>query len=221
MTSRTTEKCQRCRASLAAWERGTCSCTGARSSTNRDVLYAVACSASGPLYARDFVRIAETDFGARLDVTTALATLAPDWRFCWAGQGLYGLYRHGLLPGPRKLEEAARVLLVAAGRSMDSTTADYCLKRFGYRYNVASLRNAVSRSQRISRDWYGHWDHPRGEVAERALRTEIQVVPPRHRADWIQLRDATTRRIKHAMAERAARLKALAAPSVFGMNWED
>lgn len=37
----------------------------------------------------------------------ANTTLATDRRFCWAGQGIYGLYRHGPLPGPRNLEVRA------------------------------------------------------------------------------------------------------------------
>jgi hypothetical protein len=197
-----------------------CACNGPRWRTNREILYAIACAAYEPLHARDFVRAAERDFGAHMSTPTANAVLSPDPRFCWAGKGVYGLYRHGPLPGPRTLEQAARIVLVAAGWPLNYEVVDFCLKRLGYRYNVASLRNGVSKSYRISWDWYGSWDHSRGEDAERTLRHEIPVVPARQLAAWTCLRDNTAAQVQAAISERAARLKALADPNRFGMNWE-
>lgn len=216
----TDNTCTRCGAVLAAWERNKCACDGPATRTNRAILYAVACTASEPLHARDFVRAAERDFGVHMNVPTANAVLAPDPRFCWAGKGVYGLYRHGPLPGPRRLEQAARLVLVAAGQPLNLEVVDFCLKRLGYRYNIASLRNGVSKSWDISWDWYGTWDHSRGEAAERTLRQEIPVVPPNQRAAWNSLRDTTAAQIQTAISERAARLEALADPNRFGMNWE-
>ncbi|MGI8778085.1 MAG: hypothetical protein ACR2LJ_12075 [Acidimicrobiales bacterium] len=51
-----------------------------------------------------------------------------------------------------------RLVLVSAGHPLAPTLVDFCLKRFGYRYNVASLRNAVGRTMEISRAG-GFWDH--------------------------------------------------------------
>lgn len=216
----TGDTCDHCSSVLADWEGNRCACGGPFARTNREILYAVACAASEPLHARDFVRAAERDFGAHMNVPTANAVLAPDQRFCWAGKGVYGLYRHGPLPGPRTLEQAARLILVAAGEPLNLEVVDFCLKRLGYRYNVASLRNGVSKSYWISWDWYGTWDHARGDAAERTLRQEIPVVPPKRRAAWNRLRDRTAIQIQSAVSERAARLQALADPNRFGMNWE-
>lgn len=214
-----TQRCRQCRSVLSAWEGLACACRGPSSMWNADVLYAVACNAEGPLHARDFVRLAQMDHGVHMNQGTAFVTLSSDPRFCWGGQGLYGLYRHGVLPGPRNLEQAARVLLVAAGQSLSPAIADYCLKQLGYRYNIASLRNAVARSEHISRDWYGHWDHPRGESAERRLRSEIRVVPPRCRAEWVGLRTATAGRIKRAVTERSRKIQAVGDPVSIGIDW--
>jgi hypothetical protein len=183
------------------------------------VLYAVAASVSGPLRVQDFVRLSDSQFGHWITRASANATLA-DPRFCWAGQGTYGLYRHGPLPGPRSLEPAARIVLTAAGGPMTMEAIDYCLKAIGYRYNSASLRNAINRSYSIKyRLADGLFDHPRGEAAELQLRGETRVVPPRHRSAWEALRDRLARRIENAMANRAARLRDLESPNRFGLNW--
>jgi hypothetical protein len=146
--------------------------------------------------------------------------LASDPRFCWAGKGIYGLYRHGLLPGPRNLEQVARVVLVAAGRPLTCEVLDYCLKRMGYRYNIASLRNAVAHSSHIAHDAYGVLSHRRGEDAELDLRSQIRLVPPRHREVWHALREETAKRVQLCVSERDTRLLGLANPDRFGMNWE-
>lgn len=213
--------CARCGAVLAAWEHAGCACTGPKWRVNREVLYAIACNAKETLHARDFVRNAQRDHATSLDSATAVATLAGDPRFCWAGKGLYGLYRHGPLPGPRNLEQAARIVLVTSGAPLTQEAVDFCLKQFGYRYNLASLRNAVARSSHISWDRYGIWDHSRTEAAELELRSQVPIVPQRQRAAWINLRQATANQVHTAIVDRNARLVSLTNPMRFGMNWED
>jgi hypothetical protein len=214
--------CDNCGAPLSAWERGKCGCKGPLGQVNREILYAIACAAATPLHARDYARNAERDFDAYIGLGTVMTVLATDGRFCWAGRGMYGLYRHGPLPGPRNLEQATRVLLVASGRSLNCELVDYCLKQLGYRFNVASLRNAASRSLHITADWYGEWDHRRGDQAELELRAEIAIVPPRQKAAWLTLRDALTSRINDDLVEREQRLQALADTHAnFGISWED
>jgi hypothetical protein len=198
-----------------------CACAGPQAATIREVLYAVACTSAEAIHARDFVRHAEQDHRTHFTTGTAVATLAVDPRFCWGGKGIYGLYRHGLLPGPRNLEQAARILLVAAGHPFTYEVLDYCLKQMGYRYNIASLRNAVSRSPSIARDRYGMLSHPHGEKAQLELRSQIPLVPWRNRKAWVVLREETAKRVRIAVAERDARLQQhLADTDRFGMNWE-
>jgi hypothetical protein len=105
--------CPNCKQILGPWEQNPCSCSAARRASTREVLYAVACTTPQPVRIRDFTRLADTDHGLKLQPNTAAVALASDRRFCWAGQGLYGLYRHGPLPGARNLEQASRLLLVA------------------------------------------------------------------------------------------------------------
>src|SRR5262245_59007788 len=106
--------CGRCGARFAPWEKWRCSCDGPMRTSAAELLYATACVATAPMHVRDFVRIVERDYGCVLRESVANAILAPDLRFCWAGKGLYCLYRHGPLPGPRTLEAAARLVLYAA-----------------------------------------------------------------------------------------------------------
>lgn len=218
--------CASCGAILAPWERGRCSCEAPRYQTIREVLYCIACASSGPIHARDFVRNAERDHGVWLNEATAIASLSPDRRFCWAGRGTYALYRHGPLPGPRSLVEAARIVLVAAGRPLADDALDFCLKQLGYRYHVASLLNACGWSGVIQRR-EGRWDHPRGEDAERHLRQSIPMVPPPtiaangvHRDAWARFLAGVQLRVQEVLAEREARFTALADPSRFGIEWQ-
>ena len=219
MTATDLDHCTTCEAVLAPWEKGRCSCTGPRSRTIREVLYSIACTAHQPLHARDFVRNAERDHGLHFNMATALVTLSTDFRFCWAGRGLYGLDRHGPLPGPRNLKEATRIVLLAAGTPLSHEAVDFCLKRLGYRYSLASLRQAVAKSAHIRWE-HGRWDHSRGEAAELELRNQIPIVPPRQPRPWNALHTEINASVTASIADLAARHGALTDPSRFGLDWD-
>lgn len=211
--------CVRCKALLSPWEqRDTCACAGPLRRSNPEILYAVASSVDNPLRVSDYVRLADSQFGYDIGSGSANTTLAADRRFCWAGQGIYGLFRHGPLPGPRSLEDAARLLLTVNG-AMTISAVDYCLKAIGYRYNSASLRNAIRSSAAITVRRDGLCHHPQGEAAELQLRTELAIVPPRHRAAWNTMRDHSKKRFDGFKEERDARLRDLEDPTRFGLNW--
>jgi len=219
-------KCAACGAKLAPWERGQCACRGPRLETIREVLYAVACGASSPLHARDYVRNAARDYRFVLTEATAIASLAPDPRFCWAGRGLYGLFRHGPLPGPRTLLGASRFILFSAGAPLGEDALDFCMKRFGYRYNVASLHNAITWSFEIVRR-NGWWDHARDEEAKTALRREFQPVPPPILKSGGALEDTwpgllwhIRRSVHEALANRKGRLQVLADRPRYEIEWD-
>ena len=214
-------RCARCEAHLSAWEWSGCACTRPHARTVREILYAVACAADSALHVSDFVRHADRDHNFYLNAPTATAILATDQRFCWAGKGMYGLYRHGLIPGPRKLEELARTALVSCGRSMSYEILDYCLKQMGYRYNVASLRNAVERSPHFARDGYGVLSYRSSEQAEVELCTDVPIVPPGKQAEWPAIRNRAAARILEAVNEREERLAMLVDPTRFGMSWDE
>ncbi|MFD2688626.1 hypothetical protein ACFS5L_27865 [Streptomyces phyllanthi] len=184
-------------------------------------MYAIACSVPSPLHVRDFVRLAHRDYGRKIGTASANAVLSPDRRFCWAGQGTYALYRHGLLPGPRNLEGASRLVLLAVSEPMTVDALDYCLKQLGYRYNVASLKNAVRSSKWITWQPDGRWAHTVGEAAEAELRREIPVVPDSQHAAWTGLRDVLARDVRGFIAQRSQRLRSLGSPHRFGLNWDE
>lgn len=213
--------CRLCGSPLAPWEKGRCGCGGPRRTGNAEIMYAIACSVRAPVHVLDFVRLAERDYGRKLGRSTANAVLSPDRRFCWAGSGLYALYRHGPLPGPRNLEEASRLVLIAAGRPLTIDAMDYCLKQLGYRYNVGSLRNAISRSSVIHWQQDGQWAHARGDDVERELRRQIPVVPDRQQDAWTVMRDALARRIRELIAQRTERLRDLGNLNRFGLDWSE
>jgi hypothetical protein len=219
-------QCSECGAILAPWERGRCSCRGPRDLTHREVLYAIACQAASPLHARDFIRNAVRDYRIYMNQATAIAVLSSDPRFCWSGRGTYALYRHGQLPGPRNLEEAARIVLLAGSAPMSDEALDFCLKQLGYRYNVLSLRNACAWSEHVIRQ-RGRWDHPRGLEAELGVRRSIRSVPPPSlmadgtvRDTWPTLLANVAEQIRAVMADRERRLTVLSDPRRFGIEWE-
>ncbi|MFN2503677.1 MAG: hypothetical protein ABR540_05500 [Acidimicrobiales bacterium] len=182
------------------------------------MLYAIACTATQPLHARDFVRNAERDYGSIFGLATALAMLA-DPRFCWAGKGLYGLYRHGPLPGPRNLEEATRLVLVAADAPLGQEAVDFCLKQLGYRYSVGSLRNAVSRSESVAWLTSGFWDHNRGDDAEWELLHDMRVVPLGEWDAWALLRTDIGVKVARTREKLRTRLGAIG-DYRFGLDWD-
>ena len=64
-----------------------------------------------PLSLYDIHRGVQREFGWAPERNSLNATVTGDPRSCWAGRGLYGLWRHGLVPGPRKLVDVARLVL--------------------------------------------------------------------------------------------------------------
>jgi hypothetical protein len=214
--------CPVCEAVLGPWERSRCSCSAApRWVSAKEVLYAVACTTAQPLRIRDFTRLAEAQHGLLIRPASASVALSSDYRFCWAGQGLYGLYRHGPLPGSRNLEQAARIILVAAGVPLTAVALDFVLKRRGYRFHPVSLTNALSRSRHISwRPDDGQWQHPTGEQAELSLRKAIPVVLPRQREQWQLIRDRIHAEIHIALADRQKVLRDLSDLTRYGIDWD-
>lgn len=217
----TLESCDRCGAILTPWERHGCGCEGPRGTGNAEILYTIGCLTSTPLHVRDFVRLAGHDYGRIFSEPTANTTLAQDFRFCWAGRGLYCLYRHGPLPGPRSLEDTARLALFSARRPLTIDALDFCLKRLNYRYNVASLKNAINRSFRIAWRWSdGRWEHPESDITERRLRTEIPLVPRGQRGAWDSIVERLNKDIHEALADRQSRLHSLEGSAQLRIKWD-
>src|SRR5207244_4068903 len=89
-----------------------------------------------------------------------LVWLGQDSRTCWGGKGIYGLYRHGLLPGVRDLGSAAAVFLYVTGLALDYREVWFVLRHAGYRSEEVSIYYALRRAQSyglVSRTWGGSW----------------------------------------------------------------
>lgn len=107
--------------------------------------------------------------------------MSNDHRFCWAGKGLYGLYRHGLYPGMRTLGGVAILYLYAASRPIDGELLAFAKKQSGYRFQTQSLLIAASRESAVvvednlysvpQSDWRRRWLREQG-VGPRDIQVE-------------------------------------------------
>jgi hypothetical protein len=91
-----------------------------------------------PVKIHDIVRFLSHKYvgNPRYSINVALSQ---DKRVCWAGRALYGLARHGLIPGARSLAEAAYAILLAASRELHVEEIDFVLEQLNYRFNSDSL----------------------------------------------------------------------------------
>ena len=106
-----------------------------------------------PIRIYDIARAIHRDLGRMTPVSTLQLTVSRDPRFCWAGKGLYGLYRHRLFPGPRSLSGIAQFLLFASGAALHPGELGFGMKFLGYRFQDQSLRNVLLRDSGV--EWEG------------------------------------------------------------------
>src|SRR5688572_12465977 len=109
--------CEHCGAERGPWEQGLCPVQAARprALTVPDLAVGALEYSDHALTLYDIARSIRRDFGVTVNPATLQVSISNDPRFCWAGKGLYGLYRHGLIPGPRSLAGVARVFLFSHG----------------------------------------------------------------------------------------------------------
>lgn len=144
-------RCSRCGAEISDWEKSeakhlgvtTCWCDGVPTGIARtlaNVAYAELCDPdlSQPVKTHDVVRFVTPKYAGnpRYSINVALSR---DRRFCWGGRALYGLARHGLIPGARSLAESAYAVLLAAPRQLHVEEVDFVLEQLNYRFNADSL----------------------------------------------------------------------------------
>lgn len=153
--------CSHCGAELGPAEdpRGCLTCRGVRLVTNPDKVVAVLEEAQAPLAHWDVRRLLESNGGRRVHPGSLLVWLSNDPRNCWSGRGIYGLYRHGLLPGVRNLGSAAAVLLHAADEELAEDQIRFVLQHVGYRFQSSSIYLALRKVEDeglLRRNW-GTW----------------------------------------------------------------
>jgi hypothetical protein len=198
-------KCTRCRARLAPAEGARClGCGTSAAATAADRAVAALESAAAPLPHWDLKRLLDRDGGPDMPTGTLLVALSRDLRICWAGRGTYGLYRHGLLPNVRGLGPAGEAHLLAAPRPLSLDQLHFVLQHQGYRYQLASLSNALHRQT-------GRREGPPPALseAERVRREQrfaglLQI--SRRSPLFEEYLVDTRRRVRAALRERARRL---------------
>jgi hypothetical protein len=133
--------------------------------------------------------------------------LATDRRFCWAGRGIYGLFRHGFLPSVRDLARVGGTYLHAAGRPLTVTELDFILKFVGYRYQELSLRNALWRGAGLgiyrsesAESWSAARDSKSGQ------REVARAMGMRRGPIFREIVERTTAQVEEALCERERRL---------------
>lgn len=111
-----------------------------------------------PLASWDIQRLVDRGRQDKTHLPTLSSQLGADRRFCWAGRGIYGLYRHGLLPGARDLHEVGLFYLFASEQPLHTDELCFVIRYVGYRFSDASLVSAITRYRSpIERDGDGRW----------------------------------------------------------------
>src|SRR5690606_6146583 len=101
----------------------------------------------------DIARTMERDMEVCSPMPSVQVALSRDPRVCWGGKGIYGLFRHGLLPGPRNLVGVGLFFLLASQREVAVEKLAFVMKWRGYRFQDNSLQVALSNEAQVA--WPG------------------------------------------------------------------
>lgn len=139
--------CPHCLSPLGPWEgaAGCQTCNSAVGWSTTDRAVAILETASTPLAYWDVKRSLDRECSGEYRPTTVAQGLADDLRACWGGRGIYGLYRHGLLPGVRDLGHTAAVFIHASDRQLTLEEVTFIMRHAGYRFSPGSVEPAVWR----------------------------------------------------------------------------
>ncbi len=177
MNRRTCTLCGR--GDLGPWETTTCpSVLTARGRPlgNADAAVYVLERADGPLSVYDIQRGVRRELGWEPHRPSLAVSVANDLRCCWAGKGLYALYRHGLIPGPRRLADVAKVVLKTQSTELTADELSFAMRHLGYRFQQQSLVNALLKERSIERvawrTWVSSADRPISDIRVAPTETE-------------------------------------------------
>lgn len=138
--------CSACGTDLAPAELPTCfTCRHRRPKTIGERALIILEQAPTPLSYWDIQRLIDREATGSTRANSLLVYLSRDLRICWAGKGMYGLYRHGLVPNIRGLGPAAEVHLLTAPKRLKLNELHFVLQYQSYRYQLASLSAALER----------------------------------------------------------------------------
>jgi hypothetical protein len=202
--------CGGCKAERGPWEDELCPVQKAERGwwlSVSDLAVHVLEQSETPLNIYDIKRSIRRDLGIDVSQGTLQVSVSADrLRLCWAGKGFYGLYRHGLIPGPRSLAGIARMFLFSHG-PLNHASLAFVMKYAGYRFQPASLNSALNYATEVfwfrsDGGWY--WDTARTTEAGAALR-RLGVAATQAEFELVVARCTET--VRAALAERQRRMR--------------
>lgn len=152
----------------------------------------------GPISLYDIRRTFQREFAWTPSEPSLNATVAQDRRCCWAGRGIYSLWRHGLVPGPRRLRDVVRVVLYAHGSPLTQDELTFTLRHLGYRFQPASLHYVLAREPGIIEPRWHYYEVDESD----GLSRELGLTP----AEFDAVTQRAMQRTRAALKERDRRL---------------
>lgn len=182
-------------------------CRGVRDGSNQDDIIAILERSEMPLPHWDIKRLLDQERRYPIHGGSLLVWVSQDPRACWAGRGIWGLYRHGVLPGVHDLGAAASVFLYTTDLALDYRQVWFVLKHAGYRSEEASIYYALRRAEwqgLVTRTGGGNWRRPtRDALPEVRVKDMLGVAGQ----DFKTVIERTTTQLEEALAERRRRLR--------------
>jgi hypothetical protein len=198
-------KCRGCKAEIGPTEARECPTHRRKEGshlTHADMAVVVLELADGPLHLYDVHRGILREFGWAPRRVSLNTTVALDRRCCWAGRGLYGLWRHGLIPGPRRLVDVARIVLHAHQTPLNQDELTFTLRHLGVRFQPVTLTRVLTQSPTIKHTGWLQHQVDRSPAGTARLRGDIGLDLPAFAA----VTQRVARQTKAALRERRRRL---------------
>lgn len=173
--------------------------------SNADAAVYVLEGSEVPLHAYDIERGIVRELGQRVNRGSLNVSLANDRRLCWVGRGIYGLFRHGLYPGPRKIAGIARFFVWSNDGAMPMDELSFAMKFAGYRFSDQSLARGIETDDDLYL-WPG--DIITVSRSPQATRDLRMLGFAADHATFLELAEHCRRRIAKARVERRRRLQA-------------
>lgn len=164
-------RCEVCEVSMSPWEDRrclTCTLRNPRWLSNSDAAVFLLEREQHAVTTYDLARGMRREFGWKVPRASIAAALSTDRRCCWAGRSMYGLFRHGLFPGPRNLAGIATIFLYSHKEPMQTDVLSFVMRYAGYRFQQASLHSALRYGANIVWEpWRGWVVRPRNAARAR------------------------------------------------------
>jgi hypothetical protein len=196
-------RCGRCRKIMGPWEGKRCiSCDPTRDKgklSTYDAITWILEQEDRPISEYDARRALRREFD--WDFTSVAPYLSNDPRFCWAGRGVFGLHRHGPIPGPRNLAGVGTFVLYSHRDDLHLEELAFVMKWLGYRFQEPSLAQALRSEPSVEGWWRLHVSR---NNANRSRLKNLRIAPTF--AVFEEMADRYSKLIGKGLREREKRL---------------